>query len=334
MGIKNFLLLVLPVTLLAACGQAVEPTAAPTVTAPTGVTFVLDWVPNTNHTGIFVAQEKGYFAEEGLKVNIIQPGATYAWQVVASGSAEFGVSFQEETTLSHAAEEPAPTVSIAAIIQHNTSGFASLAEKNIQSPKDWEGLSYGSYGGSFDEPTVRVLMECTGGDPGKLEIITTGSTDPLALVQAGQVDLAWIFYGWQGIQAEQQGVDLSTVMLSDYFDCIPDYYTPILITSQTMISERPEVVRAFMKAISRGYEFAIQNPEEAANLLLKAAPELDAKLVQESQAWLSPRYQGDAPRWGEQKLEVWQHYSRWMADNGIIEQPIDAQAAFTNDFLP
>lgn len=316
---------------VAACAQ---PATSPTSAAPTKVTFVLDWVPNTNHTGIFVAQEKGYFAEEGLDVNIIQPGATYAWQAVSSGSAEFGVSFQEETTLARAAEEPAPIVSIAAIIQHNTSGFASLAEKNIQSPKDWEGLSYGSYGGSFDEPTVRVLMECAGGDFSKLKIVTTGSTDPLALVQTGQVDLAWIFYAWQGIQAKQQGVDLSTVMMSDYFDCIPDYYTPILITSQTMIAERPEVVRAFLKAVSRGYEFAIESPNESAAILLKAAPELDEKLVQESQTWLSPRYQADAPRWGEQKLEVWQNYSQWMADNEIIEQPIDAQAAFTNEFLP
>jgi ABC-type nitrate/sulfonate/bicarbonate transport system substrate-binding protein len=327
----TFLLMGLLGVVVAACTPT---SAASTDTALTEVTFVLDWVPNTNHTGIFVAQENGYFTEEGLKVNIIQPGATFAWQVVSTGSAEFGVSFQEETTLAHAGEEPAPTVSIAAIIQHNTSGFASLAEKNIQTPKDWEGLSYGSYGGSFDEPTVRVLMECAGGDFSKLEIVTTGSTDPLALVQAGQVDLAWIFYAWQGIQAKQQGVDLSVVMMSDYFDCIPDYYTPILITSRTMITERPEVVRAFMRAISRGYEFAIQNPDEAATLLLKAAPELDEALVKDSQAWLSPRYQAEAPQWGEQKLEVWQNYSQWMADNGIIEQPIDAQAAFTNDFLP
>jgi hypothetical protein len=69
-------------------------------------------------------------------------------------------------------------------------------------------------------------------------------------------------------------------------------------------------------------------------MLLKAAPELDAKLVRESQAWLSPRYQADAPRWGEQKLSVWQAYSEWMAKYKIIGQPIDAGAAFTNDFLP
>lgn len=317
---------------LTACGQAAQ-TATPTATL-TEVTLMLDWTPNTNHTGIFVAQQKGYFEEAGLKVNIIQPGEVYAEQAVASGAADFGVSFQEQVTLARAAAEPAPLVSIAAIIQHNTSGFASLAEKGVQSPKDFEGLRYGSFGSPFESPTLRVLMGCAGGDFSKLQIVDTGFTDPLALLASKQIDLAWIFYGWQAIQAKQQGINLNIVMMSDHFDCIPDYYTPILITSEKMIAERPEVVRAFLKAVSRGYQFAIQNPDEAASILLQAAPELDEKLVSESQAWLSPRYQADAPRWGEQKLEVWQAYSQWMADNKIIDKPIDAQAAFTNDFLP
>jgi ABC-type nitrate/sulfonate/bicarbonate transport system substrate-binding protein len=123
-------------------------------------------------------------------------------------------------------------------------------------------------------------------------------------------------------------------MLQDHTDCVPDYYTPILITSEAMIKNKPDVVRAFMKAVSKGYQDAISNPNEAAGILLKAAPELNPNLVKDSQAWLSPRYQADAPRWGEQKLAVWQGYSEWMAKNKIIDQPIDAQAAFTNDFLP
>jgi ABC-type nitrate/sulfonate/bicarbonate transport system substrate-binding protein len=93
-------------------------------------------------------------------------------------------------------------------------------------------------------------------------------------------------------------------------------------------------VRAFLAAVSRGYSFAIQDPEEAAAILLQVAPELEPALVQASQAWLSPRYQAEAPRWGEQRLEVWQAYSTWMAEHGILTAPIDAAAAFTNEFLP
>jgi len=321
------LIVILLIVMFAACTPA-----APSKTAL--VTLMLDWVPNTNHTGFFVAQEKGYFQQAGLNVSIVQPGEVYAEQAVASGAADFGVSFQEQVTLARATNPPAPLVSIAAIIQHNTSGFASLADKGVDSAKGFEGLTYASFGSPFEEPTLRVLMGCAGGDFSKLKIANTGTTDPLALMASKQVDLAWIFYGWQGFQAKQQGINLNVVMLADHTDCIPDYYTPILITSEKMIRDKPEVVRAFLKAVSQGYQDAIQNPDETAKILVKAAPELDAALVQASQAWLSPRYQADASRWGEQKPEVWESYSQWMASNGIIDKPIDAGAAFTNDFLP
>ncbi len=310
---------------LTACGRS-----APSSLTP--VTLMLDWVPNTNHTGIFVAQSRGYFAEAGLQVNIIQPGEVYAEQAVAGGSADFGVSFQEQISLARA--DGNPLVSIAAVLQHNTSGFASRAELDARSPADWAGLRYGSFGSPFEAPTLRVLMGCDGGDFSRLEIVETGFADPLSLLAEDQTDLAWIFYGWQGIQAEQLGIDLNIVMMQDWFECIPDYYTPVLIASETTLSQRPEIVRAFLQAVSRGYEAAIQDPDAAAEILLQAAPELDAALVHASQAWISPRYQAGAARWGEQSLSVWEGYDDWMVAHGILAAPIDASAAFTNEFLP
>jgi ABC-type nitrate/sulfonate/bicarbonate transport system substrate-binding protein len=299
---------------------------------PTPATLMLDWVPNTNHTGIFVAQAKGFFSDAGLDVEIIQPGEVFAEQAVVGGAADFGVSFQEQVTLARA--DDVPIVSIAAIIQHNTSGFASRAELGVKTPADWEGLRYGSYGNPFEEPTLRVLMECAKGDFHALEIVDTGFADPLALLDEKQTDLAWIFYAWQGVQADLQGIDLDIIMMADWFDCIPDYYTPVFIAHETTIRERPELVRKFLLAVSRGYEYAIDHPDEAATILLEAVPELDEELVRASQAWLSPRYQADALRWGEQSFSVWDDYSRWMAQYNIIPSPIDAASAYTNDFLP
>lgn len=315
---------------LAACTTvAPSPTTAPL----TPVTLMLDWVPNTNHTGFFVAQEKGYFTEAGLQVQIIQPGEVLAEQAVVGGAADFGVSFQEQVTLARA-DESAPLVSLAAILQSNTSGFAARADQGVNTPADWGGLRYGSFGSPFEAPTLIKLMECAGGDFSQLQVVNTGFSDPLALLSENRIDLAWIFYGWQGIQAEQQGLGLNIEMMSEWFDCIPDYYTPILITSEQTIKERPEVVRAFVGAVSHGYTFAIENPDEAASVLLRAAPELDEQLVRASQAWLSPRYRSGAARWGEQQLSVWDNYSRWLAENGVLNEPIDATAAFTNEFLP
>ena len=296
------------------------------------VILILDWVPNTNHTGIFVAQSMGFFEQAGLEVDIIQPGEVYAEQAVAGGAADFGVSFQEQVTLARAIG--VPIVSIAAIIQHNTSRFASRAELGVETPADWDGLRYGSFGSPFEEPTLRVMMECAGGDYDALEIVATGYSDPLALLDERQTDLAWIFYAWQGIQAELQNIDLDVVMLEDWFDCIPDYYTPVLITSEETINEHPSVVEAFLTAISLGYQFTIENPDEAAGILLEAAPELDQDLVYASQNWLSPRYQSNATQWGVQELSVWENYSQWMDRYDIIPNSIDAASAFTNDFLP
>jgi ABC-type nitrate/sulfonate/bicarbonate transport system substrate-binding protein len=115
---------------------------------------------------------------------------------------------------------------------------------------------------------------------------------------------------------------------------VPDYYTPILITSESMVEEQPDVVAAFVQATARGFADAIQNPGEAADILLEAAPELDAELVQASAEWLAPQYQADAPRWGQQSLDVWQGFSDFLVENGILAAGIDAEAAFTNEYLP
>ncbi len=298
----------------------------------TPVKFMLDWVPNTNHTGIFVAEANGYFEEVGLEVEIIQPGEVYPEAAVVGGVADFGISHQEMMTL--ARSDDMPIVSIAAVLQHNTSGFASAANLNVATPADFEGLRYGSWGSPFEVPTLEVMMSCTGGDFSQLTIVQTGYADPLALINEGQIDMAWIFYGWQGFQAQQQGIDINVVMMEDYFECIPNYYTPIVITSEDIIENKPKFVKAFITALSRGYNFAIDNPNEAAAILLSAVPELDPELVKASQNWLSKYYQAEAPRWGEQKESVWQDYSDWMVKNGILSVPISAREVFTNEFLP
>ncbi|MFC1913102.1 ABC transporter substrate-binding protein [Chloroflexota bacterium] len=322
----SLIIILLIITLITiACGSPADKELIP-------VTLILDWVPNTNHTGIFVAEANGYFEETGLAVEIIQPGEVYPEAAVASDVADFGISFQEMVTLARA--ENVPIISIAAVLQHNTSGFASAVDLNVTSPADFEGLRYGSFGTPFEDPTLEVLMNCAGGDFSQLEIVNTGWADPLALIAEDQIDMAWIFYGWQGIQAQQQGVDLNVIMMEDYFGCIPDYYTPVVIANEHTIANKPEVVKAFMEALSRGYDFAIQYPGEAAELLLDAVPELDTELVKASQDWLSEYYQADAPRWGEQKEGVWQNYTDWMVEHGILSATISTSDAFTNEFLP
>src|SRR3972149_10744600 len=246
---RLYLIIVLFTTALItlACGSPADKELIP-------VTLMLDWVPNTNHTGIFVAEANGYFKEAGLAVKIIQPGEVYPEAAVATGAADFGISFQEQITLARA--DNVSIVSIAAVLQHNTSGFASAASLNVTSPADFEGLRYGSWGSPFEVPTLRVLMNSAGGDFTKLQIVNIGFDDPLALIAAGRIDLAWIFYAWQGFQAQQQSIDINVVMMKGHFDWIPDYYTPVVIASENTIAKKPKVVKAFMEDGSRGCDFA------------------------------------------------------------------------------
>ncbi len=290
----------------------------------------LDWVPNTNHTGFYVALDKGWYEEEGINLEIQIPSdPSAALKQVGAGNTEFGVSFEEEVTV--ARSNDIPVVSIGAIIQHNTSAFAALASSGIESAADFEGKTYASYSLPIEAPILEGLMACEDADASKIEFVDVGFDAYPALV-GGQVDLAWIFLGWDGIQAELQGVELVSVPL--YGDCLPDYYTPVIISGESTIANNPDLVERFMRATARGYEYAIENPDKAAEILLKYSPETDAELAQASQAWLSPRYQDDADSWGIQDPEKWSTFAAWMYDNGLLAKEIDPAAAFTNEFLP
>jgi len=147
------------------------------------------------------------------------------------------------------------------------------------------------------------------------------------------VDFSWIYWGWTGIEAELKDMDLNFIKLNEENEAL-DFYTPVLIASEEMIADNPERVDKFMRATAKGYRFAIDNPKEAADILIQAVPELDAGLVQASQEYLASEYQADAPRWGEMKLDVWKNYADFMYNNQLMDNNIDPEKAFTNDFLP
>ena len=210
---KNVLILLciaIIFTMAVGCGTK-KPINTPSETFPASkgsselqkINFVLDWTPNTNHTGIYAAKVKGFFEEEGLDVSIIQPGESSADQLVAANTAQFGISYQEGVTFARSSD--IPLVSLAAVIQHNTSGFASLKEKGIISPKDFEGKKYGGWGSEVEAAMIKQVVKDDGGDPQKVQILTTGTTDFLVASETDQIDFAWIFEGWDYINASKIG---------------------------------------------------------------------------------------------------------------------------------
>jgi len=293
------------------------------------ITVLLDWFPNTNHTGLYVAKEKGYFDKENLDVSLLQPAEGENTQAVATGKADFAVSSQESVTLARA--QKIPLVSIAAVIQHNTSAFASLEEAGIKTAKDFEEKRYGGWGSPIEETVIKAVMTDAGGNYGLVKNITIGETDFFKTIGKDS-DFQWIFYGWDGIEAKRRGIKLNTIMLKD-LNPVLDYYTPVIVTNEDHAKNKKELVRKFMKAVKEGYEFSIKNPNDAASILIKSAPEINADLVRQSQPWLSKEYQADAKNWGIQKPEVWKRYARWLYDHALMKDIIDENAAFTNEFI-
>ncbi|MBQ5777749.1 MAG: ABC transporter substrate-binding protein, partial [Oscillospiraceae bacterium] len=307
----------------------------PTPDTTENITVVLDWTPNTNHTGIFTAIENGYFEEAGLNVEVVQPPADGAETLVASGKAQFGVSFQDSLAPAFIGESKLPVTAVAAVIQHNTSGIISRAGEGMDTPKGLEGKKYATWDLDVEKATIRDVMKADGGNFDLVELIPSTVTDEVSALESRSVDAIWIFYGWAGIACEVAGLSTDYFEFAD-IDPVFDYYTPVIIGNDAWLSENPETAKAFLSALSRGYTYAVENPRDAADILMDAVPELrsSSELVYASQEYLAKEYIADASRWGEFDENRWAAFYGWLNENNLLEDKIDPTHGFTNDYLP
>ena len=297
------------------------------------ITFVLDWTPNTNHTGLYAAESLGYFEDQGLEVEIVQPPEDGADALVASGKAQFGVSFQDTMAPGVAGDNALPTTAVAALIQHNTSGIISRKGEGIDTPKGMEGKKYATWDSPIEVAMIQDIVEEDGGDFSKVEMIPSTVTDEVSALESKSVDAIWIFYAWAGIKFELSGIE------TDYFafkniNPVFDYYTPVVIANNDFLEEEPETAKKFLTALRDGYEYAIENPEEAADILCEAAPELDKDLVLASQEYLKDQYKAEVDQWGYIDPERWNAFYQWLNENGLTETEIPDNTGFSNDYLP
>lgn len=295
------------------------------------VTVILDYVANTNHTGMYVALDQGYYAEEGLNVNIIEPTEGATATLVAVGKGDFGISYQEDVTIALTSADPLPIKAIAAVIQHNTSGFATYADKDIRSPKDFEGKTYAGWGGPGEEAVLKAVMTKDGGDFSRLNMVISDGSGFEALKD--RVDIMWFFEGWDNVKCKMNEFPINYTEVRKLDERL-DYYTPVIIAGNEVLNDRPEMVRKFLAATSKGYEYAIEHPAESAEILNKYAPDYSLEMLTMSQEYLSSKYAEDAERWGEMRDEVWDNYTEFMVEYGVIDKAIPASGCYTNEFLP
>ena len=299
----------------------------------TKITFCLDWTPNTNHTGLYVAQQMGYYEQEGLDVQIVQPPEDGAALMCSAGQAQFAIEAQDTMAASLDSDAPLDITAVAAVLQHNTSGIMSRKGDGIDTPAGMTGKTYSTWESPIELATLETVVNGDGGDFSKVQLIPSMVTDEVTALKTKSVDAIWIFYAWAGVKTEIEGLETDYFAFAD-LNPVFDFYTPVIIANNDFLEQEPDTARAFMEAVSKGYQDAVKEPEEAADILCKAAPELDPELVKASQIYLADQYQADAERWGYISPDRWNGYYSWLNEKGLVETPIEENTGFSNDYLP
>ena len=322
---------------MTACGTPGANTSSASNTELTDITICLDWTPNTNHTGLYVAAANGYFEDAGLNVSIVQPPEDGATAICAAGQVEFAVTVQDNLAAAFARENPLGVTAVAALLQHNTSGILSRAGEGMDRPSGLEGHRYSTYNGAIELAIMQQVVEADGGDFSQVELIPYTLEDEAGALMENLTDAIWVYYGWGGINAQLAGLDFDYFYFKD-IDPVFDYYTPIIIANNDFLSEHPDTAKAFLNAVAQGYEYAIENPEEAAHILIDSdttgSLSVSEDLIVQSQIWMADQYKAEVEQWGYIDPARWNAFYNWLNDNGLVEQPIPENTGFSNEYLP
>ncbi len=322
------------------------PSSAPsaaTTPAPASATvrLALDWTPNTNHTGFFVARAKGWYSARGIDLQILPYATATPETLIAAHQAECGISFQDSLTFVVAAG--ADIVSVAAILQRTASAIGVLADGPITRPRDLDGRTYAGFGYPNEDPTLKFVIKADGGT-GTFRTATLDAAAYEALYHH-QADFTIPFTAWEGVEAEQRGIELRYFQFADYG--FPDYYQVVLACDRQWLERDPDAARRFVGATAAGFQFAAEHADEAAAILVSENPgvfDANRDLPKASQEFLvAGKYLVAANgTFGTQTLERWTGYSTFLQDQGLLvdsagkplAKRLDFARLFTNDFLP
>ncbi|MFR3905637.1 ABC transporter substrate-binding protein [Bifidobacterium adolescentis] len=260
---------------VAACGQSNDSTKTATDgNGLTKVTFMLSWAPDTNHIGVYVAKNKGYFKQAGLDVDIVAVAQAGAEQAVNNGMADFALS--NLTNVGIYTLKGAKIKQVMQVQQKPSAIWCSLASnKDIKSPKDFDGKTFATFGSNESDAVIRRMIQTDGGK-GTFDKVTVG-TSTFQTLSSKKADFGGFYATWEGVQADMYGPKLNCFTEPDYG--VPGNADTIgVITSDKTISSNPGLVKKFVQATKKGYEYAYSHPDDAAAILVKEAPDANLKL--------------------------------------------------------
>lgn len=299
------------------------------------LTVVLDWYPNALHAFLYEAEEKGYFAEEGLNVNIQSPaGVNDAMSMVAAGKADIGLYYQQDVIQARV-EQDVPVKSVGAVVQGPLNIILSLKEKNITKPEDLVGKTIGYAGTELSEALVRSIMKSSGADASDVTMVDVGF-ELMASMTTGNVDATiGCLVNHEVPQMEKEGFEVNYFFPDDFG--VPQYYEGIFLASDKMIEEEPDVVAAFLRGCKKGFEDFKAEPDAVLQVLLDNQDAsnfpLDPDVEKQSTETLLPLMEtADAP-FLSQTEQCWQENIDWMYDEGLIsKKPEVSEVMATIDF--
>ncbi|NJC25811.1 ABC transporter substrate-binding protein [Neolewinella antarctica] len=297
------------------------------------LTLALDWTPNTNHIGFFIAREKGFYAEASLDVNIQDPSqdnyATTPAKKVELGRADFALCPIESIISYRTKKNPFPLIAVAAVLQDDLSAIACRRDSGIARPADLDGKRYASYQARYEDGIVKQMIRNDGGSgelttdyPAKLGIWNT--------LLSGEFDATWVFLNWEAVQAGEEA-DLQYFKMADYG--IPYSYSPVIAANEALLEEKRSAYTDFLAATKRGYRYAADHQREAADILGRFVPERDQNIDLQKSLALTAGSFGDDSTWGRMNEQNVAAFLTWLKEQGLERDAPAVSAIVTNALL-
>lgn len=289
------------------------------------VDVVLDWYPNAVHAFIYEAIEKGYFAQEGLEVNVLFPSnTTDPLTMTAAGKADIGFYYQEDTIIARA-NEAVPVKVLGAVVQEPISVLCSVADKNIKTPADLVGKTIGYSGTRFAEVAVNQLLQSAGASLDDVTMIDVGF-DLMSSMTTGNVDATYgCFINHEIPAMEEEGFEMDYMKLTDYG--VPNYYALMLVTGESQLEKNQDKYTRFLRACQKGFADMKNDPAEALDIMMNNQNSenfpLTESVEKKSFDVLLPMMETESAAFLSQDAATWQENIDWLLSTGMIETAFD-----------
>lgn len=296
------------------------------------VSIVLDWYPNAVHSFLYVAQEKGYFAEEGLNLVINFPAnVNDGISLPAAGKADVGIYYLRDTILT-SQEEDVPIVSIGAVLQCAANVVIALEDTGIQGAPDLVGKKVGYSATAISEAEIRSMLEYCGFGPNDCELVDVGF-DLLTATTTGQVDATTGgMVNHEVPQLEEQGFHVNYFSPTEYG--VPQSYELVFLAGKDAVENNPEKLQRFLRACQKGFAYMKENPEESLQILLAHQNAenfpLSETVETKSMEMLLPMMETENAAFLHQETSVWQDNADWLYESGILSEKADVSNLVVN----